>query len=96
MIAEIEGIKYRIDFKHTRGEKKSGTVCMIYTGEDFTHPVGSGSARCNSKYDNYCKETGRKLSLTRALESAPSTWTREKRSQVWKVYHGRKTDSIGK
>lgn len=44
---------------------KRRTTCIIYQA-DFHHPIVIGHAECSSP-DQFCKNTGRKISLERAL-----------------------------
>lgn len=57
------------------------TTCSIFTRDGRL--VSSGEAQC-SKKDMFSKETGRKVSLKRALES--SSFTKEERAAVWEDY----------
>jgi len=74
--------KYKFEFKYWKPEdfenlKTVTTICVF--GED--HYMTS----CSPK-DNFCKETGRKISLTRAIAHLP----KEERTQIWKDYFNRK------
>lgn len=51
--------------------------------------VGFGEAFRNP-HDRPCKETGRKLALTRALDDAG--YCRESRARVWAAYHHRRDE----
>ena len=55
------------------------TTCIIFNeaGEE----VASGTANVHPK-DNFCKEKGRQIALTRAM----ATWDKSYRSQVWEEY----------
>ena len=99
MIVNIEGNRYTIDWLHytttipegsRRQAKKAHrqTVCDIGfpNGEVFT-----GVSVCGRK-DNFCREIGRKISLTRALKEAGFTY--EGRQQVWKAYFNRKKKKV--
>lgn len=69
------------------------TTCFIYLLQtDGTKQlIGSGVSKCQTEHDNFCKETGRKLSLTRALDNASySGEVREFRTLAWKAYFSRK------
>ena len=63
--------------------KKKATHCHIYC--DGIMDGSIGITVC-SKKDNFCKDTGRKIALTRAL----STYPRKFRREVWQAYHNRK------
>ena len=90
---EIEGTKYYISWIHDRvwpaevtGDN-GGTWCGIFDRPDSDpeKPVWEGFAYCSLK-DKFSKETGRKVSLTKAL----ALWPREKRKLVWEAYFKRK------
>lgn len=57
------------------------TTCSIFTKEGVL--LSSGEAEC-SKKDMFSKDTGRKVSLKRALETGP--FTKEQRAAVWEDY----------
>jgi len=68
---------------------KGKTVCTIEQGpKDEPIITGYGEAYC-SEDDQFQKELGRRMSLTRALEML---WpdSREARRAAWKVYHERR------
>ena len=54
------------------------TICFVRKN---TEAIATGWAVCN-RTDNFCKDTGRKLSLTRALSGFPRTM----RKQFWNEY----------
>lgn len=88
MRVKIGEIEYSVSWTHYnnhiegRNKKGSQTLCNIVfpNGE-----VYSGIARC-SKRDNFCKDTGRRISLERAL-----TIFNDKRVRriFWKTYFSR-------
>ena len=55
------------------------TICIVFNeaGEEVT----SGTANVHPK-DNFCKEKGRQIALTRAM----ATWDKPYRTQVWEEY----------
>jgi len=53
---------------------KASTHCMI-------DKTVSGASYCSIK-DQFCKETGRKLALTKAIKSFP----KDERRQIWDQY----------
>ena len=63
------------------------TLCHLYNDEKMEGSIGS--AVC-SKDDNFCRATGRKIALTRALQNYP----REFRREVWQAYHKRGQNGI--
>jgi len=69
---------------------KGRTICTITAG-DKENPivVGYGEASCSEK-DNFIKEIGRRMSLTRALEMSFGD-NREARKTFWETYHARRT-----
>lgn len=91
------GERVAVMFKHPRtdiGSKKEpviqrSTTCTIaYLGEDGRpgQPVATATVVC-SPQDNFCKETGRKLALTRALRR--SFFMRADRVAIWAAYFRR-------
>ena len=56
------------------------TVCVL---SEENKPFGYGVAICSHK-DNFCKDTGRKISLARALKNA--NIPKEERKSIWEVY----------
>lgn len=63
------------------------TICNIWEEESDleTPPLGTGMAVCRIQKDNWCRETGRKKSLARAMVDIP----RKDRFEVWKDYFRR-------
>lgn len=61
------------------------TICSILKEDDSF--VGAGNA-CLHDHDHFCKETGRKLSLARALKTA--NLPKEERTVVWEIYRNTK------
>jgi len=62
------------------------TYCDIYE-ENLPLPVGSGKAICHCT-DQFCKETGRKISLARAMKNA--NMTKNTRASIWEAYRNTK------
>ena len=102
MKVEINGEVYIIGWQHRRyscdfrfNELPSETVCTIKRQDIRGYIVARGVAHC-SKKDNFCKETGRKVSLTRAIEQivrmnhVPVFKDKETRRKVWETYFNRK------
>jgi len=56
------------------------TFCFIENNENKTFV---GAAFCNPK-DNFCRATGRKLSLARAMKNAQLP--KEARTVIWEIY----------
>ena len=90
MKVEIEGITYDVRWYHTnnhiQGKNRKGslTECMILEriDEQLIEIVGQGVAKC-SKKDNFCKATGRKIALARAIKE---NFTKEGRKIFWDAY----------
>jgi hypothetical protein len=82
--------KVQIRWQHFLSEEGVRvTRCHIEAlGTDSKLPIGYGFAHCSHK-DNFCKNTGRKLSLQRATHSMP----KEVKEAIWMKYlkmrHGR-------
>ncbi len=72
--------------KDKKSNKVIGTKCVIvehlYKNED--KPISSVTTRLHPN-DNFCKSTGRKVSLTKALEQLP----RSTRILFWNEYNKR-------
>ncbi len=62
-------------------------TCTIINNEN-NEPISTGAAKQGRKEKIYVKETGRKFSLTRALQNA---FTKEVRESFWKAYLNRKS-----
>jgi hypothetical protein len=90
MIA-VPGTTIRFSFAHSlmtpEAPVKAMTDCTLQLGEDADSVV-DGYAFC-AKSDNFCKETGRKVSLARALQAAELP--RDLRKAVWQAYFNRKS-----
>lgn len=61
------------------------TICRIKAGVDGPECTG---AAVLAPTDQFRKETGRKISLARALKIAG--FTKDERTTVWAAYHGRR------
>jgi hypothetical protein len=66
---------------------RQGIACHLRDADG--NYIGAGFAYRNPK-DRPCKETGRKLALTRALDDAG--FGRESRARVWAAYHHRREE----
>ncbi len=77
-----------INFKHTRIEDRRVTVCQIINVDNSGNElvVSEGASMCNPR-DNFCKEYGRKLSLTKALRM--TQLDKNQRKVVWDAYFNR-------
>ena len=89
MIVKDDNNEFRI---HWRYEGKS--VLCIIQGIDISNEkvfmLLSKAAHCGKK-DSFCKETGRRVSLAKALliyeaDSSAKLFSREFRTKVWEAY----------
>lgn len=55
--------------------------CQVFTGNLL---IGDGESNCHPS-DNFCKETGRKI----ALERAVARLDRDTRREIWRLYFDR-------
>ena len=91
MRIKIDGRDYSFKFQHNTGNSKGklekeedsqverGTVCRVFNevGDQVTYGVSNVHPK-----DNFCKEKGRKIALSRAIKS----WDKAYREQVWNEY----------
>ena len=90
---------YIIRWHHKRDAVDNRTECIVseVQPDNTTKDIASGEAFCNA-VDNYDKNTGRKISLTRALtlkvpqvSNPAADWvplfSHEDRATVWSTYH---------
>ncbi len=72
------------------GRSLGTTICKIVDDSIMGKPflVSSGEASCSFR-DKFSKEVGRKVSLTRAIESL--NLPKQERRIIWETYHSRKT-----
>jgi len=100
MRVEIQNGMYEITWKHKREGEMQGqcrdemhfvafpkgglTICMITAiqGEE-KRIIGKGEAVCSFQ-DCYCKNTGRKISLSRALKQ--DVFNKAIRTKIWTEY----------
>ena len=68
-----------VAFKHLRNERL--TTCNVVVKGKIYH----GTARL-SKKDNFCRDIGRKISLTKALSKTNEVLTKKQRTNVWSAY----------
>ena len=93
MKVDVGGERYVVSWSHTQGgflppHIKAISFCVVERvypagpGEKVVKEfVAAGEARC-SVVDQFCKGTGRRVSMTHALRA----FTRQMRSEVWKAY----------
>ncbi len=96
MTFQYAGKQYEITFQHGRFPLPTapnvmlrGTWCRVdrVDGVDGI-PLRESYSYCHPK-DNFCRETGRKLALKRALLAHTVDQPREFRAAAWEVYLGR-------
>lgn len=86
---KIKRREFQVRFRH-ENEYHRYTICKIMRGDKI---VAEGMAECHPK-DNFCKDTGRKLSLARALQflfpnkkgKKRSKATQARRRVFWDAY----------
>jgi len=86
---KIKRREYQVRFRHSNVVFRY-TICEIMRGDKI---VASGAAECHPK-DNFCKDTGRKLALSRALQiifpnkrgKKRSRATQARRQVFWDAY----------
>lgn len=94
MKIKIDGRDYSFKFYHKNDQRVSGsklskkieetpieraTTCIVFN--EFEEEVTHGVANVHPS-DNFCKEKGRKIALSRAIAS----WDKNYREQVWNEY----------
>lgn len=79
MKIKIDGRDYSFKFQHNTTGKERGTVCRVFN--EAGNQVVYGVSNVHPK-DNFCKEKGRKIALSRAIKS----WDKAYREQVWNEY----------
>jgi len=68
-----------VAFKHLRNERL--TTCNVVVKGKIYH----GAARL-SNGDNFCRDIGRKVALTKALSKTNEVLTKRQRTNVWNSY----------
>lgn len=79
--------KIKITFKHAKPDMSKppvSTTCTL-TSAVTGHDILGATAHCSQK-DQFCRERGRKLALTRAIQ----TFNKEQRTTVWQAYFAAK------
>lgn len=80
----VDGKEYKAEFdcdRYPMGTSRGDTYCKIRI-EDFVTAMGSAECSFN---DNFCRNTGRKIALSRALiKLFPDD--RDKRKLFWDAY----------
>ena len=79
MKINIDGRDYSFKFQHNTTGEERGTVCRVFN--EVEDQVTYGVSNVHPQ-DNFCKEKGRKIALSRAIKS----WDKAYREQVWNEY----------
>ena len=91
MKINIDGRDYSFKFQHNTGDSspnklskkdsqiERGTVCRVFNEDGKQVAYGVSNVH---PHDNYCKEKGRKIALSRAI----TFWDKGYREQVWNEY----------
>lgn len=94
MLVTFHNTKFKVIFSHSQsrtpafGTTAGNTLCEIRildTTKGISTTLYKGRAICQIG-DQYCKETGRKIALKRALENINN---RDMRRAFWQAYHSR-------
>lgn len=88
MRVETSAGSYFIDWKHIPVEveiKKISHITECLIKSETNIPITTNSAFCSGK-DNFCREKGRKISLSRAV----MFFDKQVRTEIWKAYLNRK------
>jgi len=68
-----------VSFNHFKNERV--TMCTIVV----RNKIFQGIAKCN-KVDNFCRKTGRKVALSKAMRKASNELSKVQRRNVWNAY----------
>lgn len=90
---KIDGVLHTLKFTHYRWWQQHGggedyTKCelLIESRRGVATAIAQGRARCHPN-DNFCRATGRKLALARAVTAAyPGHEAKPLRAAIWKHY----------
>jgi hypothetical protein len=77
----VDGVELNIDFRHSRISFPPVTVCTVWAQTGQVPRFRHGIAYC-SIHDQFCRATGRKLALTRAVAALP----KHVRKAIWDGY----------
>lgn len=92
MIVNAVEHDYKVTFRYGWEGDKTVTTCEVFSAapgqkfKDHGTVIGQGVAVCDSR-DNFCKEIGRKLSMTRALRN--TDLSKQERQLIWENYFDR-------
>lgn len=81
----VDGVELEVEFQHRWTRPVSNpppkqTGCLIFLSAD-RRLLGFGTANCSTS-DQFCRATGRKLALTRAVADLP----KHVRKAIWEGY----------
>lgn len=80
-----DGTEYKITFVYARERYAQRVVyCNLWDRTPAWEVVAKAYSQCHPD-DQFCKETGRKVALRRALEGFDKPF----RTAVWQAYHAR-------
>lgn len=89
-----DDVKYSVSWAHDAS--KGHSECWVTRGEPGTPTCDHwyGDSQCNLRDDAWSRETGRRISLTRALQAmsdgiAFDVVARAVRTAIWTAYRGR-------
>ena len=78
---KINNLKVRWAHRLPSNNIEGLSVCNVSNEKETI--LGSGTSTC-SKEDNFCYDTGRKISLARALKQ--SNLSKKERNEIWEGY----------
>ena len=90
-LPNYDDTKLKISWRHSPQDGNGITTCTLDQLKDGESVDKIEAKAVCSVKDQYNKETGRKVSLTRALTLKP--WPREERAKIWEAYFARKQKS---
>jgi hypothetical protein len=77
----VDGVELNIDFRHSCISGPPVTFCTVWAQTGQVPRFRCGSAYCSIR-DQFCRATGRKLALTRAVADLP----KHVRKAIWDGY----------
>ena len=81
IVKGLAGVEYNVHFHYFFHRRQQYTHCLIVNVEEPEKNYG-GYASC-SLADNFCRATGRKIALARAIRGL---FNREERKAFWAAY----------
>lgn len=98
MKVTIAGKELKIYWRYCISEMTLKKIVSCYICDSSGECISEGWAACD-RQDKFCKETGRKMSLTRAIKNyemphwdlpISDSLTKAERTQIWQAYFDRK------